>query len=339
MPLRLFLLTIAVLLLMVANLCMGDVVISPRTLWSLFNNPAALSIKDTAIATVISEIRWPRMLTAALVGLSLSVAGYLLQKLSRNDLADPYLTGVASGAAVGAAFAIFGGLDFALMPTAALIGGAATSALVILLSRTGSASLGDAGISIPRLLLSGIALSSISSAAINLVLSLFSSQTTSQGLNLWLLGGISGRSWSELTPNTIFVSIGLIIAFATTKQLKLLSLGEEQAASLGLNVKSSQLWILAAAIILTAAAVSLSGLVGFVGLIGPQIARRFVGGTERLQLVASALSGALLTLVADLMARTLVSGQELPLGSLMALGGGPVFIFLLAKNLDRVQAR
>lgn len=321
-------------ILMVVNLCIGDVSISPDQLWQLLT---AQKEDTTGLAAVIKDVRLPRTLAAALVGLALSSAGYLLQRLSRNDLADPYLTGVASGAALGAAFAMFGGVPLDCMPLAAFVGGAAASLIVIRVARAGAASLSDAGISIPRLLLSGIALSSIATAAINLFMQLLEGLGASQGLSLWLMGGISGKVWGEIGPAALAIALALIVALASTRQLRLLSLGTEQAASLGLDVKKSQLLILGAAVLLTAAAVSLSGLVGFVGLIGPQIARRLVKDGEKARIIASALSGAILTMAADLCARSILGGQELPLGSLMALTGGPVFILLLLKNLDRVK--
>ncbi len=311
---------------------------SPRQTWLLLygqGNEGDLQ----AMQAVLREIRLPRLLSAALIGLALSTAGYLLQKLSRNQLADPYLTGVSSGAALGVAAALLLGLDLNLVPLIALTGGAATSLLVIILSSSNRSGGATASVSIPRLLLSGIALSSIASAAINLVMPVFGTQNMAQGLNLWLLGGLSGRNWSELVPAACYILPALAAALMSSKQLRLLSLGEEAAASLGLDVRKSQLVILLAAVTLTAGAVSLSGLVGFVGLIGPHLARRFVPQGERLQLAAAALCGGILTLLADLGARIIMPGQELPLGSLMAVVGGPIFIYLLTKSLDRVVER
>lgn len=327
-------LLVALMAAILANLCLGEVNYSPLSALKTLCQSAGAGEGNA----ILTQIRLPRLLTAALVGLALSLSGYLLQKLSRNYLADPYLTGVSSGAAVAVAIAILTGIDLALVPIFALTGGALASALVIFLSRAGSSSFrsGGAGISIPRLLLSGIALSSISSAMINLVLHIFANQSMSQGLSLWLLGGVAGRNWSELMPTSLYVLVGLITALASTKQLRLLSLGEEGAASLGLDVERSQLIILAAAVLLAAGAVSLSGLVGFVGLIGPHLARRLIPTSGKAQLVAAALCGAIITLIADLAARTLLNGQELPLGSLMAVVGGPIFIYLLAGSLDKV---
>jgi iron complex transport system permease protein len=159
-----------------------------------------------------------------------------------------------------------------------------------------------------------------------------------QGLNLWILGGLSGRTWSEVTPSFLYVSFGLALALLAAKPLRLLSLGEEAAASLGLNVPLSQLFILMAAVLLSGCAVALSGLVGFVGLVAPHLTRRLFPRGERVQIIASALVGSIITLAADLLARTLMPIQELPLGALMAIAGGPFFIALLSRSLERVEA-
>lgn len=330
----LFALTLLILffaLSLLANLCIGEVFVAPG------EAIAILSGKLTgASAEVLLNIRLPRLLTAALVGAALSASGYLLQKLSRNDLADPYLTGVSSGAALAVAAGILTGLDFTILPILALVGGTLSSLLVIALAKNSS---GKLGLSVPKLLLAGIALSSLATAIVNLLMSIFGNQTMAQGLGLWLAGGVSGRTWAELLPAFIYVFLAIIFALVMAKPLRLLSLGEEAAASLGLNVQVSQLAILGCAVLLAATAVSLSGLVGFVGLIGPQLARRLLRGTERLETIAAALSGAILTLLADLAARTLSGGQELPLGTLMALVGAPVFIILLSRNVDRLEVQ
>lgn len=336
LPLTLLILFFAMAL--TANLCIGEVFVTPDQALSILTGAAAAG--GTGTEAVLLNIRLPRLLTAALVGAALSASGYLLQKLSRNELADPYLTGVSSGAALAVAFGMLLAVDFTTLPLLALAGGALSSLLVIVLAKNNS---GKLGLSVPKLLLSGIALSSLAAAAVNLLMNLFGNQVMAQGLALWLAGGVSGRTWGELVPASLYIVIALLLALVMAKPLRLLSLGEEAASSLGLNVQASQLAILASAVLLAATAVSLSGLVGFVGLIGPHLARRLFAGSganlERIELIASALSGATLTLLADLAARTLCGGQELPLGTLMAIVGAPCFIFLLARSVDRLEAR
>lgn len=328
MLVKLIALILSTLAIMLANLCLGDLCVDP--LQAL----GALSEKgmNSSLSDIILTIRLPRLLTAALVGLALAVSGYLLQAVSRNDLADPYLTGVSSGAALGVALALIFRWDFQAIPALAFAGGLAASLLVAYLARSGR------GLSVSKLLLSGVALSAIASAVINLAMTLFGTQLMTQGLNLWMLGGISGRSWPELGPGSVYVGIGFLAALAAAKQLRLLSLGEEAAGALGLNVARAQLLVLSTAVLLASTAVSLSGMVGFVGLVAPHVARRLFGTAERLQIVAAALTGACLVLASDLLARTAGAGQELPLGTLMALVGGPFFIYLLSRSVERVKA-
>jgi iron complex transport system permease protein len=318
------------ILIMLINLCLGDLTVAPiEALQAVFAHSGSGEIHD-----VIVGIRLPRLLTAFVVGLALATSGYLLQALSRNDLADPYLTGVSSGAAVGVACAMLLKFDFQTIPLFAFAGGITASFLVASIAR-GS---GQYGVSVAKLLLAGIALSSVAGALITLAMTTFGTQLMAQGLYLWLLGGISGRNWQELIPTVCYTSVGLIVAFAAAKQLNLLALGEETASSLGLNVGRCQLVILAAAVLLASSAVALSGMVGFVGLVAPHLSRRLFGRGVRLQLVCSGLTGAILVLFSDLLARTLSPGQELPLGTLMALIGGPFFIYLLSYSLDQVQS-
>jgi iron complex transport system permease protein len=334
---KLLALIFVALLAISANLSLGDVVIAPLSaLATLFKENSALARPE--YTDMLWQIRVPRLIAAALVGAALAVSGYLLQALSRNDLADPYLTGVSSGAALGAAVAILCRLDLALVPVLAFGGGLAASFLVAHLARLKSSAGCFGGISVPRLLLAGIALSAIVTALIQLAMYAFGSQLMAQGFNLWVLGGLSGRTWSEIEPAIIYISIGLGLAVLAAKPLRLLSLGEEAAASLGLNVPASQFFILVAAVLLSSCAVALSGLIGFVGLIGPHLTRRLFPRGEKIQILACALVGATITLAGDLLARTLTPSQELPLGALLAIAGGPFFIALLSRSMDRVEA-
>ncbi|MBS1990516.1 MAG: iron ABC transporter permease [Cyanobacteria bacterium SZAS LIN-3] len=319
-----------------ANLSLGDVVLAPIcALATLFKENSALASPE--YAEMLWQIRLPRLIAAFLVGAALAVSGYLLQALSRNDLADPYLTGVSSGAALGAAGAILMHADLSLIPIFAFVGGLGASFLVAQLARLKTESGYYGGISVPRLLLAGIALSAIVTAVIQLAMNAFGTQLMAQGLNLWVLGGLSGRTWPEITPASIYIAIGLGLALLAAKPLRLLSLGEEAAASLGLNVPLSQLFILAAAVLLSSCAVALSGLIGFVGLVAPHLTRRLFPRGERIQIISCALVGAIITLVADLFARVLMPSQELPLGALMAVAGGPFFIALLSRSIDRLE--
>lgn len=331
MLVKLLALILVTILIMLANLCLGDLTLTPGEAWNIVTAGASGAAGEHF--ELLMGIRIPRLLTAGIVGLALATSGFLLQALSRNDLADPYLTGVSSGAALGVATAMLVGLDYQTIPALAFAGGVTASLFVASMARGN----GQYGLSVSKLLLAGIALSSIVSALITMAMTIFGTQLLSQGLNLWILGGISGRGWPELSVSSVYVLIGFVAAILSVKQLSLLSLGEEAASALGLNVGRSQLVILCAAVMLASSAVALSGMVGFVGLVAPHIARGLFARGMRLQLVASSLTGASLVLFSDLLARTLSPGQELPLGTLMALIGGPFFIYLLSRSLDKVN--
>ena len=154
----------------------------------------------------------------------------------------------------------------------------------------------------------------------------------SQGIFFWLAGGITGRTWSEAIPSGAYTVVGFLLALLLSKQIRLLSLGSDQAKALGMNVDRTQWILLSISVLLCGAAVSVSGIVGFVGLVAPHVARKLFGRDERLHIVSSALIGMILVATSDLAARTLVAGEELPLGTLMSLIGGPFFLWLVARH-------
>jgi len=305
------------------NVCLGDVPVSPQAAWSIVTGPPGAPQAGSGLATMIWQIRLPRLLVAFVVGSGLAVSGYLLQSLSRNPLADPYLTGTSSGAGLAVAAATLAGLDFALVPLAAFAGGLAASTVVAAMARSPS------GLSVSRLILCGVALSAICSSLITFALLDSGDPARSQGLFLWLAGNIGGRSWSELAASAAYIAVGLAAALVLSKPLRLLSVGVQSAAALGLDVVKAQWALLFAAILTCGASVAVSGLVGFVGLIAPHVARNLFGRDERSHIVSAALIGAALVLLADLAARTLAAGQELPLGTLLSLIGGPFFLWLV----------
>ncbi|HEY9778204.1 MAG TPA: iron ABC transporter permease [Planktothrix sp.] len=309
------------------SLCLGDVFFTPAQIFATLAHPhAQLADAPAGLSEIVWQIRLPRLLIAAVVGCALSVSGYILQTLSRNQLADPYLTGVSSGAGLAIAAAMYFGLDFAAMPGAAFMGGLAASAIVAFMARSPS------GLSVTKLLLAGVGLSAICAAFITLILTNAPSVAQAQGLFFWLAGGIGGRTWSELGPAASYAAIGFVVALAMSKQLRLLSMGTQSAQALGLDVARAQWTLLSAAVLMCGAAVSISGLVGFVGLIAPHVSRRLYGRDERLQIFCTAAVGVVLVLVSDLAARTLGQGQELPLGTLLSLLGGPFFLFLISHQ-------
>lgn len=329
---RFILLFAALLAVLLLNLCLGEIRLSASEVFESFS--ALWRHFDPSTATtayqILMDIRLPRTLAAALVGAALGVSGYQLQSLSNNGLADPYLTGVSSGAGLAVAISMILGVEFAFIPAISLAGGLLASFVVLLLSKTSE------GISVSRLLLSGVALSAFCGAVITLLICSAQGSVRSQGIYYWLAGSVNGKSWSDLTSTSFYILAGCLIAGITSKPLRLLSLGTAAASSLGVNVARAQLAILFSAILLCSSAVSLSGIVGFAGLISPYFARMLFGRDERAHLLASACIGAGMVMLSDLAARTVSGGQEPPLGTLLSLIGGPFFIYLLLKKQDGV---
>ncbi len=330
MILRILLLLLVVSGVFLLSACLGEVQLSvAQVLETIFSNGGLNA--DEGVREILLQIRIPRVLTAALVGATLSVSGFLLQSLSNNYLADPYLTGVSSGAGLAVAICMIAGLNFALLPAAALIGGVVSSLIVATLAKT------PAGLSIQRLLLSGVALSAVCGGLTTLLICTAGGSARAQGIYYWIAGSVGGKGWAELAPACVYAVVGIAIAFAMSKPLRLLSVGQASAASLGVNVARCQAIVLAAAVLLCGSAVSLSGLVGFVGMIAPYLARRLFGRDERVLMLASAGLGAILVMISDLAARTLTGAQELPLGTLLSLIGGPFFLFLIFHHDGRTN--
>ncbi len=323
---RFLALAIILAIAIIVNVCVGDVCLTPSAAFQAITGDQSQS----SLNEVLWQIRLPRICVAMVVGTALAVSGYVLQALSRNSLADPYLTGVSSGAGLAVALAMICNASFSFIPAAAFIGGLLASLLVASMAR------GPGGLSVSRLLLSGVGLSAICSAFITMILIHASSVAQGQGLFFWLAGGIAGRTWSEVTPSFLYTLVGILIALAMSKQIRLLSLGAQSAQALGLDVARAQWMLLAAAVLMCGAAVSISGLVGFVGLIAPHLARRLYGQDERMQIVCAAMLGMTLVLLSDLAARTLGQGQELPLGTLLSLIGGPFFLWLISRQNKEV---
>ena len=302
--------------------------------WKLHLAPRPSDIPHSS-EVILFQLRLPRVLLAAVVGAGLAAAGAVFQALFRNPMADPAIIGVSSGAALGAILVILWGGGAALggmgVSGAAFVGAVATAFLVYRLARLGPS------VQVATLLLAGIAVAAIVSAAISLVMT-FSGQEI-RSIYFWLLGGLGARGWRSLGAAAPLVAGGVAVAMVSAGDLNLTALGEERAAQLGLEVERFKRLMLAVGALLTAAAVSVAGLIGFVGLMTPHILRLLIGSDHRRLIPASVLGGAAFMVLADLAARTAVSPEEIPVGAVTAVLGGPFFLYLLRRERRAAGAR
>jgi iron complex transport system permease protein len=319
---------LALVVVLLAATAVGSVPIAPgRVLQAIWHGLAG-TLQGTD-EVIVWQIRLPRVLTAATVGGTLALAGAVFQGIFRNPLADPYLLGVASGAGFGAAVTIAFGATVPLLaavglPWIAFAGALLTVALVLLLAGRGGR------FPLLSLILAGVVLGSSLSAATSFVMLL--SREQAAGVLAWLLGSFGFASWRQLGSVLPLLLLALPAVALSARALDVLQLGEEQARQLGLPVEAVKLALLGASTLMTAAAVSVSGVIGFVGLMVPHAARLLLGPSHRTLLPMSALLGATFMVAADLVARTLISPAEIPVGVVTALVGGPFFLYLLRRT-------
>jgi iron complex transport system permease protein len=321
---------VALVAALVLGVGLGTVAISPAdTIGILAERLFGIHVDRTwssATETIVWDLRLPRVLTAMVVGVALAVAGATFQGLLRNPLADPYVLGTASGAALGAAIAVvipirLTILGFGLIHVLAFGGALAAVFTVYRLSRIGGLS------PLTSLLLTGYAVGSLLAAG--LAMAMYLSGAALRQIFSYLLGGFDTSSWSQLAGAVPLVAIGAAFILIRARALNGLLLGEEAAVHLGVDVRRERAMLLSLASLVTAAAVSVSGLIGFVGLVVPHVVRLVVGPNARVVLPLSALGGAALLAFADLAARLL---GEIPVGVVTAVIGAPFFLFLLRRS-------
>ncbi|KVA27538.1 FecCD family ABC transporter permease [Burkholderia ubonensis] len=327
-PFALAALAILVAAAAVAALCIGAYRIPPAELWAALTGDAA----TRQARAVLLDIRAPRVALALLVGGGFGAAGAAMQALFRNPLADPGLVGVSSGAALGATTTIVLGpalfaasAGTAVLPVAAFAGALAVAAIVYRLA----ASRGR--LALPLLLLAGIAINALAGAAIGL-LTFAANDAQLRTLTFWSLGSLGGAQWPALAAVTPCVAIGCALLARERDALNALQLGETEALHLGVPVQRLKRRVLVAVALAVGALVSCAGIIGFIGLVAPHCIRLACGPDQRIVMPGAALLGALLTLAADLAARTVAAPAEIPLGVLTALLGAPFFLALLWKN-------
>jgi iron complex transport system permease protein len=311
---------------LILSLAIGSVFIPPAELWRVISGEAS----DT-FRTILWNIRLPRTVLIALVGAALAGSGAAYQGLFRNPLADPYLIGVASGAALGAIIALsikwpYTMLGLLAVPLMAFITSLLTVYVVYMIAHIGR--------SVPttNLILAGVAVSSFA-VSLSSFFMLRSSGEVRRALG-WLLGGVSLVGWDATLALIPYIGVGLITLILTGYALNLLQFGDDQATQMGLNVRRAKFIIIVAASLVTAGAVSFAGIIGFVGLIVPHIVRIWWGVDYRRLIPLSIISGAAILLVADVLARIVIRPQELPVGIVTAIAGAPFFLWVLrrAKN-------
>lgn len=332
--LMLLLLAIILAAATLLSLGVGPVFISPgrvmQILW-----PSQVLEPPATDATIVWDLRLPRLLLAGLIGGGLGAAGAGYQGLFRNPLVDPFVIGASSGAALGATLALVAGLRESVWGMGAVSTAAFLGALLAVAVVYGIASVGR-HVSIPSLLLAGVAVSSFIIALVSLLMLLNDEKLLT--IFGWLMGSLSGRGWPVLRTTAPLVLAGSLILCLQARALDSLAFGEETAASLGLRLGRFRIVVVVAATLATAATVAAGGIIGFVGLVSPHVARLFVGSRHVLLIPASGLLGALLLVLADDLARTIAAPAELPVGVMTALLGGPFFLVLLKAHQRQLGA-
>ncbi|ETD80951.1 FecCD family ABC transporter permease [Rhodobacter capsulatus] len=309
---------LALVALFVASLLTGVAEVAPLTALR-----ALLTGGEGPLGLVMREIRLPRAILAAMVGASLGLSGAAMQGLLRNPMAEPGVIGISAAAALGAVIALQTGLaaSFALaLPLAALLGALiGVGAILFLAGRGGTLAL----------ILAGIALSALASALTSLVLNLSPNPFAAQDIVFWMMGSLADCSFTHVAIAAPFMAVGGLLLARTGRGLDALTLGEEAAASMGIDLTRLRLTVILGTAASVGAATAVAGTVGFVGLVVPHLLRPLVGASPARLLPAAALGGAVLVLIADIAVRKVLPGQDLKLGVLMALVGAPVFLNLI----------
>ncbi|WP_409239263.1 FecCD family ABC transporter permease [Streptomyces sp. PA5.6] len=331
-------LTVALGAATLAGLAFGSVRIPTAQVVEILTGRA----EPSPFRTIVLDVRLPRVILGATVGAGLAVIGTVLQALVRNPLADPFLLGVSSGASVGAVCAIVLGSVFGLgaalsttvtIPAASFAGALISLILVYALARGGSG-----GFATGRLILAGVAVSYILTALTSLILVTADSADHLKEVLYWTLGGLGSARWDMLALPCAALVVGTALLMSMARPLDLLLAGEEGATVLGLDAARFRVGVFVLASLLTGVLVAYSGAIGFVGLMVPHAARMLVGAAHRVLLPVVALMGAVFLVAADLAARTVAAPQDIPVGVLTALTGGPFFLWLLRRRNEGVPA-
>lgn len=302
------------------SLTKGSSIISIKEITDILLNPG-----DDPRSQIIWNIRMPRTIVGALVGINLSLSGAILQAIMRNPLADPHIIGISSGAGLAGVviMILFPAMEYLITPVA-FIGAMLAAVCIYILAWKN-------GIKPVRIILAGVAVSAFLGAGISGLMIFYSDRV--HGALMWMVGGLAARSWPHVNIILPYAVIGLILALASAAYLNILQLGDEMARGLGVNVEVTRIILTAIAALLAASAVSVVGLLGFVGLVVPHAARLLIGSDYRFLLPASALLGIAIVTLSDTFARVIFAPIELPVGIIMAFLGAPFFLFLLRREI------
>ena len=285
---------------------------------------ALINQDNRMVTTIVYKMRLPRNILAALVGANLAVSGVLLQSVMKNPLADPGITGVSSGASVAAIVILLMLPAYTnFLPIFAFLGGAIACALVYIMAWKN-------GLKPERIVLAGVAVNTILGGFISLLSTLFSDKI--QSAILWLNGSLATKTWADVELLAGYSIIGLIIALFLVRSTNVLQLGDEAAKNLGFNVNHTRLLISGVAVFLAAISTSVVGIISFVGLIVPHIARMLMGSDHKYTIPFSMVLGGIVLLMADTLARTVGGSIEIPVGVITSIVGGPFFLYLLRKR-------
>ncbi|MEQ6927395.1 iron ABC transporter permease [Pseudomonas mosselii] len=324
----------ALCLAMLAGIAIGETRISAEVVWQVLANQLwqAGHALDPIDAGIVWNYRLPRTLVAAACGAGLATCGVILQALLRNPLAEPYLLGLSAGASTGAvALGLFGlGGAVLSLSAGAFIGALAAFALVLVLSRASGSRHDNA-----QVILAGIAGSQLFNALTAFLITKSATAEQARGILFWLLGNLSGVRWPSVWLALPVAVLGLAVCLWHRRALDAFTFGADSAASLGVPVRRTQLLLISCTALVTAVMVSIVGAIGFVGLVIPHALRLLLGPGHSRLLPASALGGALFLIVADILSRTLIAGQVIPVGVVTALIGAPVFALILVSRRGR----
>ena len=285
---------------------------------------ALINDDNKMVTTIVYKMRLPRNILAVLVGANLAVSGILLQSVMKNPLADPGITGVSTGASVAAIIILLVAPQFtSILPIAAFIGGAIACMLVFLMAYKN-------GLKPGRIVLAGVAINTILGGVISYLSTMYSDRI--QSAMLWLNGSLATKTWADVEMLFVYSIVGIIVSLLLIRSANVLQLGDDAATNLGFNVNLTRLLISVVAVFLAATSTAVVGVISFVGLIVPHISRMLMGSDHKFTIPFSIILGSMVLLVADTLGRTIGGAVEIPVGVIMAIVGGPFFLYLLRKR-------